>query len=58
MPVSRIESICVVADLYYDLKTPHGNEKVIVAVPFDTPMIYQYPFYRPMSNCTFQITGP
>ena len=34
MPVSRIESICVVADLY-DLKTPNGNEKVIVAVPFD-----------------------
>ena len=34
MPVSGIESICVVADLYYDLKTLNGNEKVIVAVPF------------------------
>ena len=35
MPVSRIDSICVVADLYYDLKTPNGNEKAIVTVPFD-----------------------
>ena len=37
MPVSRIESICVVADLY-DLKTPNGNEKVIVAVPFNVKL--------------------
>ena len=35
MPVSRIDSICVVVDLYYDLKTPNGNERVIVAVPLD-----------------------
>ena len=32
MPVSRINSICVVVDLYYDLKTLNGNERVIVAV--------------------------
>ena len=38
MPVSRIESICVVAHLYYDLKTPNGNEKVTVAVPFDVKL--------------------
>ena len=38
MPVSRIDSICVVADLYYDLKTPNGNEKVIVTVPFDVKL--------------------
>ena len=35
MPVSRTDSICVVVDLYYDLKTPNGNERVIVAVPLD-----------------------
>ena len=35
MPVSRIDSVYVVIDLYYDLKTPNGNERVIVAVPLD-----------------------
>ena len=38
MPVSRIDSICVVTDLYYDLKTPNGNKKVIVTVPFDVKL--------------------
>ena len=35
MPVSRIDSVCVVADMHYDLKTPNGKERVIVAVPLD-----------------------
>ena len=35
MPVSRIDSVCVVADMRYDLKTPNGKERVIVAVPLD-----------------------
>ena len=38
MPVSRIDRICVVVDLYYDLKTPNGSERVIVAVPLDTKL--------------------
>ena len=38
MPVSRIDSICVVVDLYNDLKTPNGNERVIVAVPLDVKL--------------------
>ena len=35
MPVSRIDSVCVVADMRYDLKTPNGKERVVVAVPRD-----------------------
>ena len=38
MPVSRIDSICVVADLYYDLKTLNGNERVVIAVPLDVKL--------------------
>ena len=38
MPVSRIDRIFVVVDLYYDLKTPNGSERVIVAVPLDTKL--------------------
>ena len=38
MPVSRIDRICVVAYLYIDLKTPNGNERVIVAVPLNVKL--------------------
>lgn len=35
VPVSRIDSVCVVADLRYDLKTPNSEERIVVAVPLD-----------------------
>ena len=38
MPVSRIDSVCVVASLRYDLKTPNGKERVTVAVPLDVKL--------------------
>lgn len=38
MPVSRIDSVCVVANLGYDLKTPNGKERVTVAVPLDVKL--------------------
>lgn len=38
MPVSRIDSVCVVANLRYDLKTPNGKERVTVAVPLDVKL--------------------
>ena len=38
MPVSRIDSVCVVASLHYDLKTPNGKERVSVAVPLDVKL--------------------
>ena len=38
MPVSRIDSVCVVVEQCYDLKTPNGNERVIVAVLIDVKL--------------------
>ena len=38
MPVSRIASVCVVANLRYDPKTPNGKERVTVAVPLDVKL--------------------
>ena len=38
MPVSRIDGVCVVASLRYDLKTPNGKERVTVAVPLDVKL--------------------
>ena len=38
MQVSRIDRICVVANLYIDLKTPNGNERVIVTVPLNVKL--------------------
>ena len=35
MLVSRIDNICVVADLCYELKTLNGNERVVVAGTLD-----------------------
>ena len=38
MQVSRIDHICVVANLYIDLKTPNVNERVILAVPLNVKL--------------------
>lgn len=35
IPVTRIDSVCVVAELSYNLRTPNGKEKIVVAVPLD-----------------------
>lgn len=36
IPVTRIDSECVVAELNYNLRTPNGKEKIVVAqVPLD-----------------------
>ena len=46
MQVSRIDRICVVANLYIDLKTPNGNERVIVTVPLNVKLhLKRYSFY-------------
>ena len=42
MPVSRIDSVCVVANLRYDLETPNGKERVTVAVPLGVKLKSQY----------------
>ena len=39
MPVSRIDSVCVVANLRYDLKTPTGKERVTAAAPLDVKLL-------------------
>ena len=35
IPVMRIDSICGVAELSYNLGTANGKEKIVVAVPLD-----------------------
>ena len=35
IPVSRIDSVCVVAELNYNLRTLNGKEKIVVVVPLN-----------------------
>ena len=35
IPVMRIDSVCGVAELSYNLGTANGKEKIVVAVPLD-----------------------
>ncbi|XP_068678691.1 uncharacterized protein [Montipora foliosa] len=35
IPVSRIDSVCVVAELNYNLRTPNGKENIVVVVPLN-----------------------
>lgn len=35
IPVMRIDSVCGVAELNYNLGTANGKEKIVVAVPLD-----------------------
>ena len=34
-PVMRIDSVCGIAELSYNLGTANGKEKIVVAVPLD-----------------------
>lgn len=38
IPVSTIDSVCVVAELSYDLRTPNGKEKIAVVVPLNVKL--------------------
>lgn len=38
IPVTRIDSVCVVAELSYNLRTPNGKERIVVAVPLDVKL--------------------
>ena len=38
IPVSRIDSVCVVSELRYNLRTLNGKERVVVAVPLDVKL--------------------
>jgi len=38
VPVSRIDSVCVVAELSNNLRTPNGKERIVVAVPLDVKL--------------------
>ena len=35
IPVMRIDSVCSIAELSYNLGTSNGKEKIVVAVPLD-----------------------
>ena len=35
IPVMRIDSVCGIAELSYNLGTSNGKEKIVVAVPLD-----------------------